>query len=92
MNPLVLLEMVDFLADRIAVALAEVGNDNSSGGIRIVGISRCYVVISINTELGCPVVGKGTMIEDCIIDCNVKVKITVRIHKETVVIREQKIA
>ena len=35
-DPLVFLEMVDFLSDRVAVALADVGTENSSGRIRII--------------------------------------------------------
>ena len=96
MDALVFFEMEDCLADRISVALADVGNENSSGGIRIVWVIRYYGLISIKAELCCPVtkckVGKGTMIEECIIERNVKVKITVGIHKKTVVIRKQKIA
>ena len=98
-DALILPEMVKLLSDLITVAFANIVNGYSKdgvgiGGIYIVWIIRYYVVKSINTELWCSVtkseVRNGTMIEGGIIVCNVKV--TVEIHKETVVIRKQKIA
>ena len=51
MDALVFLEMVEFLSDRVAVALADVETENSGGGFRIGGIYSWDVVRSINTEV-----------------------------------------